>query len=324
MSTFVGHRDAHDDGRRSVRFVLRRPGQIGRGFTLVELLVVIAIIGVLVGLLLPAVQAAREAARRSSCQNNLKQVAMALLLHHDARNVFPLGSGRLGLSTSAPQSGTLAWSARVLPYMERSDLFDRFPEDVAKGQTAVPDSPTGDQLALVQTPVNTFRCPSAIGGPLNLNFNSFATNNYPASFAICQNNFSVGIRDITDGTSRTLLLAEKFYSNAATLPWKSLGGNWPTMRKGTVASYGFEAKARPNTPYAGTMGAGCCGGDTDPIVTRTQATSLHAGGIQVAMCDGSTRFLEEGIEANPSLTTNGGNFLWQNLFLINDGNTSAR
>ena len=296
------------------------PVRAARGFTLVELLVVIAIIGVLVGLLLPAVQSARESARRSSCQNNLKQIATALLLHHDARGVFPVGSGRPGASSIL--SGSLTWSARALPYMERVELFNGFAANVVAGTTAVSDTPTGSLLTIVQTPVQTFRCPTDTGGALNLNFNSFATSNYPGSFAIFQHNASVGLSEIRDGTSKTMLLAEKFYSNTGTSPWSSIGVNWPTMRKGTVGSWGFEAKVPPNTPYAGTHGAGCCGGDTDPIVTRTNATSRHDGGLQVAMCDGSTRFIEEGISANPNLAanTNAGNFVWQNLWNINDRN----
>lgn len=106
---------------------LRRPG-----FTLVELLVVIAIIGVLIGLLLPAVQAAREAARRSSCQNNLKQIGVGLLNHHEAKRWFPPGGAQdqppFGNASSASigagltQWGT-SWMTYLLPFTEEDRLY---------------------------------------------------------------------------------------------------------------------------------------------------------------------------------------------------------
>lgn len=99
-----------------------------RAFTLVELLVVIAIIGVLVSLLLPAVQSAREAARRMNCQNNLKQISLALLNYHDTHGQFPGGSpcrspanGKGCVMQPGPN-----WVVSILPYMEAQNEFDRF------------------------------------------------------------------------------------------------------------------------------------------------------------------------------------------------------
>jgi prepilin-type N-terminal cleavage/methylation domain-containing protein len=102
-----------------------------RAFTLVELLVVIAIIGVLVALLLPAVQAAREAARRSSCGNNLKNLGLAILNHHDVTGHFPVNYGgpytdeAKNAGTLIPQSA-VGWIVEILPQLEQQPLHSQF------------------------------------------------------------------------------------------------------------------------------------------------------------------------------------------------------
>ena len=90
------------------------------GFTLIELLVVIAIIGALVGLLLPAVQAARETARRSSCQNNLRQLGLALHNFENAKKAFPPSAASTGTG-NAPWSG----QSLLLPYVEGDTIFKK-------------------------------------------------------------------------------------------------------------------------------------------------------------------------------------------------------
>ena len=108
-----------------------RTGKV-RGFTLVELLVVIAIIGILVSLLLPAVQAAREAARRMSCENNVKQIALAMHNYHDTYKKFPPGyitktpcnSPAVWSACNAGELGIYGWGAFILPVVEQAPLHD--------------------------------------------------------------------------------------------------------------------------------------------------------------------------------------------------------
>lgn len=100
-----------------------------RGFTLVELLVVIAIIGILVALLLPAIQAAREAARRSSCTNNIKNLGLAVLTHHDTNKHFPVNMGTYPALDAVPagtEQPAVGWIVNTLPQLEEQPLFDQF------------------------------------------------------------------------------------------------------------------------------------------------------------------------------------------------------
>jgi len=101
------------------------------GFTLVELLVVIAIVGILIALLLPAVQAAREAARRASCQNNLKQAALALHNYLTANAVFPPSFCIAPGTTLSGNNGSWSVHGRILPYLEQSIAYDQVRLDVA-------------------------------------------------------------------------------------------------------------------------------------------------------------------------------------------------
>ena len=120
------------------------------GFTLIELLVVIAIIGILIALLLPAVQAAREAARLMQCNNNLKQIGLALHTYHEAFERLPQGSGGV---TYKPQYEKMApWGAAILPFLERQSHFDmfNFHEDMRHPDNAV----------AVIISVSTYLCPS--------------------------------------------------------------------------------------------------------------------------------------------------------------------
>jgi len=141
------------------------------GFTLVELLVVIAIIGILVALLLPAIQAAREAARRTQCNNNLKNIGLALQNYHDTYKVFPMGAtpARVGV-TGGPLMGP-SWWYGILPFIEQRNIYDKIAATQRSGLAGGPFLFTAGSMSQTASGVGTttisqlvpevMRCPSS-------------------------------------------------------------------------------------------------------------------------------------------------------------------
>jgi prepilin-type N-terminal cleavage/methylation domain-containing protein/prepilin-type processing-associated H-X9-DG protein len=209
-----------------------RPQSIARssGFTLIELLVVIAIIAVLIALLLPAVQAAREAARRSQCINNLKQLGLAFANYHSSNNSFPPGGLPTTRGTALTLSGPYgSWScfAYMLPTMEQQPMYNAANFLMTTGQGDALGSYTNSTV--VQTKLNVMLCPSDTKPTGNMNGLSvgylapgdnysgsagsgleyYATNttgppNGPIQYAAN----GIGVQNIRDGTSNTILVGE--------------------------------------------------------------------------------------------------------------------
>ena len=289
-----------------------------RGFTLVELLVVIAIIGTLVGLLLPAVQAARESARRSSCQNTFKQWGLAMHNLVDAKKKFPLAT------TNTPRT---SWVPFTWAYIEYPELATSYDLKQAFHATAN-NAPRQVKVPLYYCPSDrpnamwTADAATRVRGNYMVNWgtaimyaNASGTLAGNAPFRNTANNAPVqsALKDITDGTSKTLLMSEIIVSKAD-------GDN--TTRGDiinediTFASVQFMTR---NTPNSGTDQTIRCLND-DPLAPcvggtnyNVSARSRHPGGVGVVMCDGAVRFVSD----NVSLIT------WQQLGNMNDGQVIA-
>jgi len=282
-----------------------------RGFTLVELLVVIAIIGVLIALLLPAVQQAREAARRMQCSNNLKQLGLALHTYHDIHLSFPPGY---------VDSNRMSWQSMILPQLEQSALRDQLAAEGAYDADGSSSAPywynntaivsTG-ATPLAQTVIPGYICPSDPSGNLNIKLRSddmthpaqYAKSNYVGTYTAAQYNTSGTktadknamfyensdrkFRDITDGTSNTLLAVERGtvsnYVGSLWIGWHNLSPG------GSTGDNYFMLHVRINRlsndtqyPINGTIGHA--------------ASSSHPGGAQFVLGDDSARFISETID----------------------------
>lgn len=308
-----------------------------RGFTLIELLVVIAIIAILIALLLPAVQQAREAARRSQCKNNMKQLGLAFHNYHDVFNYFPI-AGTYGSNVSnQDQNGNWPWSMRILPYLDQAPLYNQI--EVGEGTTIPANSANlgnpndyttavaGTKEALLTNVIPVYLCPSANGDPVNPYQKKMGTLMYSMNNQIAQvpNPINpMGIADIGDGTSNTILAGEKVLQRA---PFVAIGATWAAQRPiGCAPRLSIvSAHAEMNTPFDGSLDStnNCFVENSSPtnLITRAVVASPHPGGAHLLLCDGSTRFVSENIESNPAIADPNGDFVYQNLFNVDDGNT---
>jgi prepilin-type N-terminal cleavage/methylation domain-containing protein len=281
--------------------VRRRPS----GFTLVELLVVIAIIATLIGLLLPAVQSAREAARRSSCSNNQKQLGLAMHNYHTAKGRLPPGRQSFVTSTSGTQwSPTVAF---LLPFIEergRADLYD-----FKKNWDA--------QIAVVGQVIPAYQCPSDTSQVMdqsqsasgdrkgnygqnfgqNTNGKPFLVGNGKAPFA---GKYGAKFAEITDGTSKTLMLMEMIQAPSAAGQvvdrrariWNPSGGTYQVFTKETPNSKANDVSTCADRPEVGLPCTNITAEADYTLVSR----SKHVGGATVACCDGSVRFVTEDVD----------------------------
>ncbi|HEY2414910.1 MAG TPA: DUF1559 domain-containing protein [Pirellulaceae bacterium] len=288
-----------------------------RGFTLVELLVVIAIIGVLVALLLPAVQAAREAARRMRCQNNLKQIALAVHNFSDVNGELP--------RSFKPETG-LSWQVNILSFLEQQALYNNFDTTTVTNSHTSPQRNDPNGLTIV----NAYQCPSCMvkrqlfnppnntNGPTDLipantgtpaavthyyGINGPRGAGYPTGTAthegvtagtsgMFQRDPSIRLAMVTDGTSNTMMVAE--------MSWIS-----------TIYGTRFRTWVRGGDEYAGIVA-----GKPAYVVSGRNITnainsiftanlivpyndvpfgSMHPGGMNAAFGDGSVRFVNQNI-----------------------------
>lgn len=330
-----------------------------RGFTLIELLVVIAIISVLASLLLPAVQNAREAARRTQCKNRLKQIGLALHEYHDSNGTFPIGAAYAPTPSGNNQNPAIRGSSffvAILPWIDQGNAYKRLIHEAPGGiaATSVVGNPNGPILDDLY--VAAYWCPSAsmseyvppaTGQQHNLMTTTYvgisgaayrgtAVNPDAEVVGTCGNNSqailgrngllvendSFGIRDISDGSTNTILVAEQSSAQYPTIDMSSgqpvvelvtdetirssyLGSVWAGTNHPVGIVSGGPTTSCHNVYNVTTVryginlnGSAPATGDTSVVSggANTPIMSAHPGGSNALFADGGVRFLNENLD----------------------------
>jgi len=318
---------------------------VARAFTLVELLVVIAIIGILVALLLPAIQAAREAARRAQCESNIKNVALAVLNYETSKKDLPKGmtfDPAVAATVHVLNQFRANWIIEILPFLEDQALYDSFDFTKPINDNTAPLD-TNRNYNARGTTIAVLLCPSdgnnqiLYQGATAAHGRNWARTNYvanagrgfiyPTSYdsstprqwlpwkdncrrGVMGPNLSVKLKQITDGTSKTIMVGEI----RTGLTEKDARGVWAMGHAGAslAAMHGAGGDANgPNVcyPFSDDVYSDVCSRplgrmecmDCDPgYFAQATLRSVHVGGVHVAMGDGSVQFVSDDIETSGS------------------------
>jgi len=278
------------------------------GFTLIELLVVIAIVAVLIALLLPAVQAAREGARRAACQNNLRQIGLALHNYHSTNNTFTIGYVAWTNSNTNVTSPGWGWASALLPELEQQPLY-------SATNFALPiEDPSN--LTTRTTSLSVFVCPSdrftslfTVNNAQDQPIAEAETNSYAGNYGrdmkiatypdtgngMLMRNHAYGIRDITDGSSETFIVGERGAILTRT-PWAGDINNGVIVVTPGSPSQSTRTKTAPVETLARADTNG--GKSTDLFFDPDDFYSPHLSGIHFLRCDGSVLFIKSSISAS--------------------------